>query len=55
MNRPKEVKNIPGERGPGEEQQDSRTVQLFLRAAALGAAVVTCAVSGPKLPPYQGD
>jgi hypothetical protein len=55
MNKPKEVKNISGKPGPGEEQRGIRTAPLFLQAASLGAAVVVCAIAGPKLPPWEGD
>ena len=55
MNKPEEVKNIPGNTGLGEERRSIPTVQLFVGAATLAAAVVPCAIAGPKLPPWDGD
>lgn len=55
MNNPKEAANTPGKAIPSEEQRGIRTAQLLFNAAALGAAVIACAIGGPKLPPYQGD
>jgi hypothetical protein len=55
MNNPKEAANTLGKAIPSEEQRGIRTAQLLFNAAALGAAVIACAIGGPKLPPYQGD
>jgi hypothetical protein len=55
MNKPKDVDNTPGKPNPGEEQRDVRVAPLLFNAAALGTAVLACALRGPKLPPLQGD
>ena len=55
MNKTSETENIPGKSIASEEQRGIRTAELLSNAATLGAAVVACAIRGPKLPPYQGD
>ena len=44
MNKPNEAAN-----------STSESVESLFNAATLGAAVVACAIIGPKVPPVQGD
>jgi hypothetical protein len=55
MNKPEEVKNIPGNTGLREEQRSIPIADLLFSAGTLVAAVVTCAISVPKTPPWEGD
>ena len=56
MNKPNEAVNTQSETIASEEQQPgSRAVVLLFNAATLAGAVVACAMSGPKIPPWAGD
>jgi hypothetical protein len=55
VNKPSETENTPSKPIPSEEQRGIRAAELLFNAAALGAAVVTCAIGYPKVPPLLGD
>ena len=55
MNKPNEVENTPCKPIASEEQRGIRAAPLLFNAEALGAAVVACAIGGPKIPPWLGD
>jgi hypothetical protein len=55
VNKPSETENTPRKPIPSEEQRGIRAAELLFNAAALGAAVVTCAIGYPKVPPLLGD
>jgi len=38
-----------------EKHGNSVIIEPLIRTAPLDAALVACAIFGPKLPPYQGD
>jgi hypothetical protein len=55
MNKRREAGNTPGKPISSEKQRGVQAAQLLFNATILGAVVVTCAIGGPKLPPYLGD
>jgi hypothetical protein len=55
VNKPSETGNTPGKPISSEDQRRIRAAELLFNAATLGAAVITCALGGPKIPPWLGD
>jgi hypothetical protein len=55
MNTSITAENARGKAIANEEQHGIRTAELLFNAVPLQAAIVACAIAGPKLPPYEGD
>jgi hypothetical protein len=55
MSKRKEAEDAPVKPVASEEQRGIRVAQLLFKTTTLGAAVVTCALGYPKVPPFAGD
>jgi len=55
MNRPNEAVNTTSESSAIDKHQDIRASELLFDATHLRTAMVACAMSGPKVPPFAGD
>ena len=55
MNRPNEAVNTTSESSAVDKHEDIRVSEFLFDATHPRAAVVACAMSGPKIPPYSGD